>query len=347
MAIIASTNVSKGRVAALVMAIVIAFCLGGYAGGLLMKDRAYADDGSAGLQSANTSLGEATLITQLVNGKISDDKQSATLTMTYGDKTTVSTNGASGQKVRWVSSNKKVVKVKSVGKYVGQFSAVGAGKATVTAYTGNNKLTVKVTVKGKLSTQNISLNAFQKKTVKLKGAKVKSWKSSDKKVAKVSKAGAITPMATGKAVLTCKDTKGNKYTCAVTVTNPKITCKLNRSFSIPSSTENKTYYYKEFDFTNKSGKKVTLAYSTLRYLEDYSVNSYTDLAAFDVSTRKYYNDSPVSVANGKSTKIVAAGLKYLKSTDKSEFFIAFKVGKVRYAAAFLTSGTPVYFGRAS
>lgn len=335
------------RIVTLSVAAALVLCLGAFLFGFATPNHAYAADHTgANLQSAHVSPAAADTVlgTQLVEGSIADDQMHATLKMAYGDKTTVSTNGASGKKVKWVSSSSKVVKVKSVGKYKGQFIAKGAGKATVTAYTGGNKLTVKVTVTGKLSKTKISVNALKTGKVTLKGAKVKKWTSADTTVAKVSKKGVITPMRTGSTTLTCKDTKGNKYECTVTVKNPKISCKLIDSFSL--SGDGKTFYYKTFKLTNKSGKAIVLSQSTLRYFEDINGDSYSDLSTFDPNTLKYFSESPVTVASGSSTEIVAAGNTNLSELNSSEHLMVLKIGKLKYVALWKSkTGSLVILGR--
>lgn len=54
-------------------------------------------------------------------------------------------------------------------------------------------------------------------TLKLTGATVKSWKSSNKKVAKVTGKGKVTAKKAGTAIITCKAKGGKKYTCKITV----------------------------------------------------------------------------------------------------------------------------------
>lgn len=66
-----------------------------------------------------------------------------------------------------------------------------------------------------------TLKAGKSLTLKLTGATVKSWKSSDKEVATVTgkgkRNGKVTANKAGTAIITCKAKGGKKYTCKITV----------------------------------------------------------------------------------------------------------------------------------
>lgn len=74
-----------------------------------------------------------------------------------------------------------------------------------------------IEAKVRISKKRITLNVSEKHTLRLKGAKsgVK-WKSSNPKVAKVSKKGKVTAIHGGKATITAKTGK-KKYKCVVSV----------------------------------------------------------------------------------------------------------------------------------
>lgn len=63
--------------------------------------------------------------------------------------------------------------------------------------------------KAKFKTKYATLLPGEKTTLKVKGAKVKSWSSSKKSVASVSKKGVVTAKKAGKATITAKTAKGN------------------------------------------------------------------------------------------------------------------------------------------
>lgn len=91
--------------------------------------------------------------------------------------------------------------------------------------------------KPKLNKTAVTVYVKGKTTLKLSGAKVKSWKSSNTKVAKVSSKGVVTAVKAGTAKITCTDKKGKKYTCKVTVKNPYIsatskTLNIGKSFTL-------------------------------------------------------------------------------------------------------------------
>ena len=116
-------------------------------------------------------------------------------------------------KVKWSSSNKKIVTVSE-----GTIKGIKAGKAVITAKVGKKSLSCKVVVKKSgLEKTSISLIATQKETLKLKdiSASVK-WSSSNKKVAVVDKKGKVTAKSKGKAKIYAKVGK-TTYVCNVKV----------------------------------------------------------------------------------------------------------------------------------
>ena len=155
------------------------------------------------------------------------------LTLKVGASKTLSANAypknANNKKIKWTSSNKKVLIVNQNGK----ITAKHRGKAVVYARAtdGSNKykrciITVKQPVKKiSLSKSSLSLKVGEKKKIKAtvspnnaENKKVK-WTSSNKKVATVDSQGNITALKKGTAEITAisKDTSKVKKTCKVTV----------------------------------------------------------------------------------------------------------------------------------
>ena len=141
------------------------------------------------------------------------------VTLIAGKSYTLKLNNAKASKVKWASSNKKIVTVSSKGV----IKAKKAGKATVVAKYGGKSYKCAVTVKKAakkivLNKSAITLVKGKKYVLKLKNAvpkKVK-WKSSNKKIAKVSSKGVVKGKRAGKATITA--TYGKKtYKCVVTV----------------------------------------------------------------------------------------------------------------------------------
>ena len=139
-------------------------------------------------------------------------------------KASITPKNATNAKVTWKSGNKKVVTVDSKGMLKGKKK----GKAVITA-TADGK-TAKCSVTVKAAPKKIKLNA-KKKTLK-KGRtfqiKVKrlpkgsvsnkiTYKSSNKKVAAVSKAGKVKAVKKGKATITVKSCNGKKAKIVITV----------------------------------------------------------------------------------------------------------------------------------
>jgi len=138
-----------------------------------------------------------------------------------------------GSSYKWTSSNKKVAKVNSKGLV----TAVNKGKATITCeitFPNNIKHTLKANVivgsdenTPILSKNELELDVGEKFTIKvenlIKGSKI-SWKSNNKKIAKVGSAnGKVTAISEGKTYLICTVTTPDNEViilkCNVTVTN--------------------------------------------------------------------------------------------------------------------------------
>lgn len=147
------------------------------------------------------------------------------LTLQKGKKATltVTRNPVSAtEKITWKSSNTKVATVTNKGVVKGK----KAGKATITAKTSNGKkVTCKVTVKNPSVTlvkKSATIRVGKTTTIKVKSTfpkndKVKSYKSSNKKVATVSNKGVVKGKKAGKATITVTMKSGAKTTFKVTV----------------------------------------------------------------------------------------------------------------------------------
>ena len=143
-----------------------------------------------------------------------------------GETRTIKATTSSGQKVQWKSSDTSVAKVDSKGVV----TAVGAGKATITATAGSHSESCSVTViQPGISMTKSSATLYVGESVALSasttpsGASV-SWSSSDTGVAKVS-GGKVTAVKNGSATIQASMTYGGKTykaTCKITVKNPGI-----------------------------------------------------------------------------------------------------------------------------
>ena len=150
---------------------------------------------------------------------------------TYKLKTKVKVKGKTSKKVTYKSSKSKVVSVNSKGKL--KAKKKGTAKITVASVANPSKkvkLTVKVGTPVKkvtLKTTKLTGKVGETKTLKAavspKKATLKkvSFKSSNKKVAKVSSKGIISLLKKGTAKITVKatDGSGKKSVCTVTVTD--------------------------------------------------------------------------------------------------------------------------------
>ncbi len=143
-------------------------------------------------------------------------------------KATVFPSNALNKKIIWTSSNRKIASVDAKGV----IKALKEGTAVITASTVNGKkASVKVTVvKKDIQASRISLNA--KKVILKRGKKLVlkatilpvntgnkkvTWTSSNKKIAVVNAKGVVTAKKPGKVKITCRNKKGKKAICMVTV----------------------------------------------------------------------------------------------------------------------------------
>ena len=183
------------------------------------------------------AVGTATITAKASNGtkatcKITVKKAPAsvkmsrtTATLGVGEKYTLTKTLSSGSagSTSWATSNKKVVAVDKSGK----LTAKGIGTATVTVKTYNGKkATCKVTVKKaptSVKLNQTTINLKKNKTYTLKAtlssgsSSVKSWSSSNKKIAAVSSSGVVTAKAKGTATVTVKTYNGKTAKCKVVV----------------------------------------------------------------------------------------------------------------------------------
>lgn len=116
--------------------------------------------------------------------------------------------------VTFKSGNKKIAVVDKNGVV----NAKKTGNTIITAkYDGKEyKCEVNVVKKG-LSSNQVFMDEGEKRILQLNGAELKKVKSSNKKVAKISKDLEISAVGEGKCTLYVYDTEGNKYTCKVQI----------------------------------------------------------------------------------------------------------------------------------
>lgn len=183
------------------------------------------------------------------------------LTLKTGESTVLTI--LDGDVKLWSSSNKKVATVKD-----GNVIAINKGIAIISAtLTTGEKLsciiTVTSTVTPKISSSKVTLKAGASKYIRVYNGKVKSWVSSNKKVAVVTN-GKITALSKGTATVTAVLTNGKKLTSIVTVsTSPKLSktsikVKKGKTVTVTlsgkvSTINNKYYNTKYAKFVSKTG----------------------------------------------------------------------------------------------
>ena len=140
------------------------------------------------------------------------------LTLYVGEAYQLKLSNTKAAKVKWSTSNKKIVTVDKKGKV----TAKKKGSAKVTAKVGKKSYTCKVTikVKPKLNKTKLTLITGEKYQLKLSNVKASSvkWLTSNKKIVTVDKKGKVTAKKKGSATITVK-AEGKSYKCKITVKN--------------------------------------------------------------------------------------------------------------------------------
>ncbi len=134
------------------------------------------------------------------------------ITMVAGKTKKLKLRKVKNKKVKWSSSNKKVISVDERG----QVYALKSGSAYVKAKYKNRVYRCKVTVIG-FNKQKLTLAHGDKYTLKLRNAKAVRWYSKNTKVAKVSSKGVVKGKKTGKTTIVCVTSGGRKIKCKVYV----------------------------------------------------------------------------------------------------------------------------------
>lgn len=118
------------------------------------------------------------------------------------------------KKAKWVSGNTSIATVNSKGLV----KAKKPGSVVIRATLGNKIAKARVLVnKPKLNKYVVTLNKGKTFTLKLTGATVKKWSSSNSKVASVSSNGKVKALAGGNTTITCVNSSGYSRTCKIIV----------------------------------------------------------------------------------------------------------------------------------
>ncbi len=194
---------------------------------------------------SSVSNGSVTVLNKIPAEKIVLDKTSAT--MKKGDtttlKATVSPSNTTENSVSFYSSDESVATVSKDGTV----TAVGGGKATITAFVGEKTATCTVTVvisqTGISAVGNTSRNAIVGDKINLSVIKVPAdatenlaakWTTSNPNIASVSSNGTVTAVAPGEATITAKV---NTWTVTYKIV---VVANENESTTAESTTEEST-----------------------------------------------------------------------------------------------------------
>lgn len=123
------------------------------------------------------------------------------------------------KKAKWVSGNTSIATVNSKGLV----KAKKPGFVVIRATVGNKIAKASVLVnKPKLNKYVVTLNKGKTFTLKLTGAAVKKWSSSNSKVASVSSTGKVKALAGGNTTITCVNSSGYSRTCKIIVKDAEV-----------------------------------------------------------------------------------------------------------------------------
>lgn len=166
----------------------------------------------------------------------SNPKLNKTYATSYIGKTIQLKVSGSKKKVTWKSGNTSIATVNSKGLV----KAKRGGSTTIMAKVDGKTLKCTVVFKNpSLNKTGLSLNKGETFTLKLTGATVKKWSSSNSNIASISKSGVVTAKSAGKATITCENSSGVKRTCNVTVVDKK--SSMDAEFKATLEKDMKTY----------------------------------------------------------------------------------------------------------
>lgn len=146
------------------------------------------------------------------------------ITMVKGQTKTLKLTGTTTRPT-WSSKNSKIVKLKRNGKYCAKITAKKKGTTYICAKINKKSYKCKIKVEApSINKKNVVLNVGNTCTLKINNTTQKTtFKSTNKKVAIVSKKGKVTATSAGSTKITATLACGKKYTCTVTVSEPTST----------------------------------------------------------------------------------------------------------------------------
>lgn len=260
-------------------------------------------------------------------------------------KVKVTPKNAKNKKVKYGTSNKKVVKVTSKGKIKALKN--GTARITVTARDGSKKKAVlkvkvvtpvsKVKLNAVSSTLTVGKTAALKATVSPASASKKTlkWTTSNKSVATVTSKGVVKAVKAGTAVITATATDGSKKkaTCKVTVQAESVTPKPPVAQAVLDSIAitgkpDKTGYLEGEKF-DPAGMEVTAFYSDgskkILKSDAYTYEPKQDLAIGDKKVIVTYQEqgrirtAEIEIVVLDKTTVVLERIEITKQPDKMRY----------------------------
>lgn len=164
------------------------------------------------------------IIAVFILASVPQKAQTATIKMNLekesiytGEKIAIKGKGI-GRKAYWKSSDKKVATVSKYGEVLGKKT----GKVTISVKSNGRTYYCKITVKKpQLNCREKTLREGQSFRLKIKGASVREWTSSDESVVVVNQKGKVTAKGIGTGIITCRTKDEKYYPCVFTVKKSK------------------------------------------------------------------------------------------------------------------------------
>ncbi len=160
-------------------------------------------------------VGFSMTTTDAYAAKISMNKTESRI---YEDRTVKLALSGVTEGIKWSSRNPEIAKVSKKGKVTG----VSEGQTVITAKYNGKKYKCTVTVTKpfiNIKEKNVEIDETFK--IKVKGATVTKYASSDEQIATVDSTGCVKAVGAGAAVISAETAKGRKFNCYLTV-NPHV-----------------------------------------------------------------------------------------------------------------------------
>ena len=228
----------------------------------------------------------------------------------------INPSNATNKKVKWTTSNSKVVTVDQTGKIEGK----KVGTAIITATSGGKIAEIKVTVsKKEVAVNSVSVSPTSKTITAGESFKISAtispsnatnqtitWESNNNSVAVVDKNGNVTAKLAGQAIITARTNNGKTASANITVkaapvkdtTSPKITYTIKSSkgslwaesgdkITIEMTPSEELSNIPAVEIIEKTNKPITVTYKNGKYVAEYTVTESTPVGPLKMRIWSY------------------------------------------------------------